>query len=61
MRNENAGGTAGGRNGEGEIMSLQSRILGCRRVGNPGRKSSYGKRLRSLQCITVLRRLRNDA
>ena len=31
------------------------------RVGNPGRKSSYGKRLRSLEYITVLRRLRDDA
>ena len=52
MRNENAAGTIGGRDGERGIMSLQSRALVLSRVGNPGRKSSYGKRLRSLEYIT---------
>ena len=51
MRNEDAAGTVGGRDGEGEVMSLQSRALVWLRVGNPGRKSSCGKRLRSLEYI----------
>ena len=41
-----------GRNGEGEVMSLQSRILGCRGWGIRAEKDSCGKRLRSLEYIT---------
>ena len=51
MRNENAAGTVGGRDGEEDY---ESSVPVCRlsRVGNPGRKSSFGKRLRSLEYIT---------
>ncbi|WP_125144570.1 hypothetical protein [Clostridium transplantifaecale] len=39
--NENAAGTAGVRDGEGEIVSLQSRLVGCGE-GESRRKNSYG-------------------
>ena len=51
---ENAAGTVGVRNGEERDYESSVPAWRLSRVGNPGRKSSFGKRLRSLEYIMVL-------
>ena len=51
---ENAAGTAGGRDGEGEVVNLQSRLVGCGE-GESRRKNSYGDSLPLVECAAGAR------
>ena len=42
LREEDAAGTVGGRDGEREVMSLQSRFIGCRGWGIGGEEVPAG-------------------
>ena len=54
MRNENAAGTVGVRDGEREVVSLQSRFAECGE-GESRRKNSYGDSLPLVECATDAR------
>ena len=54
MRNENAAGTVGVRDGEREVVSLQSRFAECGE-GESRRKNSYGDSLPLVECAADAR------